>query len=387
MSGDAAAWGRTVGMAARRMAGAVAARRIIVLAWLLLAAAPAFAADDWQEGAGPEWQAALEAGRKEGKVVVAVMPSGLSDPMAAAFERDTGIQMEFINGSIVDLTARYAREAKAGNVTIDVMVGGGNEVALLRAGLLEPIKPQFLLPKVTDPAVWIGGKMHWMDSAQEYMFQGSNGVHGWPLVNSQLIDPKTLTSWQDLLKPEFKGKIAAEDPRNPGPGQAAAAYLLDTFGVEFLKQLYIGQQVTYTRDSRQLVEWVARGTYPVALGAIQVPIEAFRAQGMTQLAVPVLSDGSGAVVGSFSVLKEVKNVPHPAAARVFMNWYASRAGQEIYSKITREPSTRLDVKVDTVPDYVVPRPGVNYPDQYAEDWYAVQRPKVAKAVIEALGGR
>jgi hypothetical protein len=30
---------------------------------------------------------------------------------------------------------------------------------------------------------------------------------------------------------------------------------------------------------------------------------------------------------------------------------------------------------------------VTYLDQYEEEWYVNQRPKVAKAIIEALGGR
>jgi len=39
-----------------------------------------------------------------------------------------------------------------------------------------------------------------------------------------------------------------------------------------------------------------------------------------------------------------------------------------------------------IPDYVVPKPGIDYPDTYTEAWYTRTRPKVSKAVIEALGG-
>ena len=52
-----------------------------------------------------------------------------------------------------------------------------------------------------------------------------------------------------------------------------------------------------------------------------------------------------------------------------------------------EPSMRRDVDVDTVPDYVKPKPGVTYLDQYVEDWYTQTRPKVSKSIVEALGGR
>jgi ABC-type Fe3+ transport system substrate-binding protein len=367
-----------------RRAMGFAAAAIFVLG---LGAETAFAADDWQEGAGPDWQKVLDSARKEGKVVVAPAFGALAEPMGAAFKRDTGITAEFLTGTIGDLYTRVAREAKADNTTVDISISGGIQLALLREGYLVPIKPQFMLPKVLDPKSWIGGKMEWMDTAQSYMFEGSNWVHGWPLINSKLVDPASLKSWKDLLKPEFKGKIAADDPRVAGAGQAAAAYLATVFGIDFVKALYVGQNVTYTRDSRQLVEWVARGTYAVALGAIQAPIESFRSQGMTQLDVPSLADGPGSVLGGFSVLTQTKGVPHPDATRVFINWYASRPGQEVYTRTTLEPSTRTDVKVDVVPDYVVPKPGVTYFDQYKQDWYVNTRPKVSAAIIEALGGR
>jgi ABC-type Fe3+ transport system substrate-binding protein len=101
--------------------------------------------------------------------------------------------------------------------------------------------------------------------------------------------------------------------------------------------------------------------------------------------VPFLPDGPGDLIGGFGVLKQLKGAPHPNAARVFMNWYASRPGQEVYSRATLEPSTRIDVKIAAVPAYVIPRPGVNYPNYYKEDWYMNMRPKVAAAIVQALG--
>jgi iron(III) transport system substrate-binding protein len=358
----------------------------MVLAVLFASATSALAADDWQAGGGPEWQSTLAQARQEGKVVITGMGL-LAKPIPEAFTRDTGIPLEFLAGPPSDTATRFMREIAAGHPTIDFSLGGGQEVAITKDGGLAAIKPQFMLPGVTDPHAWIGGQTRWFDTAQAYMFQGTNWVHCWPVVNAKLVDVKQLTSWQDLLKPEFKGKIAADDPRVPGPGQAQAAYIAATFGIDFLKQLYIGQQVTLTRDGRQLVEWVARGIYPVALGGVPTTIEAFRAQGITELEVPFLPDGPGSLLGGFSVLKEAKNAPHPAAARVFINWYASAPGQETYSRTMLEPSTRTDVKVADIPDYIVPKPGIKYLNQYEEQWYAIERPKVQNAIIEALGGR
>jgi len=71
---------------------------------------------------------------------------------------------------------------------------------------------------------------------------------------------------------------------------------------------------------------------------------------------------------------------------VFVNWFASKEGQEIFAREMMEPSLRTDVRQDLVPDYVVPKPGVDYKvDQYSEDWMLNIGPKVQKKLAEALG--
>lgn len=347
----------------------------------------AHAADEWQAGADDKWRTVLAAAKKEGKVVVSGFPA-LAKPFTEEFKRDTGIELEYLGGSTSELSARLRREAKSNNLTIDISLGGGSELlTLYPEGLLEPVKPQMMLPGVTDPAKWHGGKTKWVDNESVYLFQGSNWVHAWPVMNSTLVPEGSVTSWKDLLKPEFKGKIVAFDPRSGGPGESAAAYLADTFGIEFLTQLYIGQGVTYTRDNRQLIEWLARGSNAIALGGVQISIEQFRTQGIKNLYVPEMKDGPGSVVGGFSVLKQAKGAPHPNAATVFINWYASKPGQEAYTRTMLETSTRTDVEVAQVPDYVKPKPGTKYLDQYAEDWYRTARTQVSEAIVKALGGR
>jgi ABC-type Fe3+ transport system substrate-binding protein len=352
----------------------------------VIALTPATAAD-WQAGAGPEWAKVLAAAKREGKVVVAGH-SALARPFTEDFKRDTGIDLEFLGGNTRDLTARLQREVRSGSLTIDVSLGGGTELlTLYPEGQLLALKPQMMLPGVTDPKNWVSGRIKWMDKEGAYFFQGSYWVHAWPVFNSDLVPKGSVRSWKDLLKPEFKGKIAAYDPRSGGPGQAAAAYLVDVFGLEFLKQLYLGQEVVYTRDGRQLIEWVVRGNHAVALGGVQVDVEQFTTHGIRNLTVPELPDGPGSVLGGFSVLKQPKGVLHPNAATVFINWYASQPGQTAYSRAMLEPSSRVDVEVPTIPDYVKPKPGTHYLDQYEDGWYRETRPKVEDAIVQALGGR
>jgi ABC-type Fe3+ transport system substrate-binding protein len=362
------------------------ARTLCVAVLALATGGAAASAEDWQAGAGPEWAKVLTAAKAEGKVTVAGH-SALGDPFAAAFKRDTGITLEWLGGSPNELTQRLVREATANNLTIDVALGGGTELSLLYPkGGLAPIKPQLMLPGVKDGPQWVSGKTMWMDDEGQYFFRGSLYVVGWPLINTTVVKPESITSWKDFLKPEFKGKIAAYDPRSGGPGQGVAGYVAEVFGIPFLQQLYIGQEARYTREDQQLVEWVARGVHPVGFATIQSVVEKFRALNLPIQAIAP-KDGPGYLSSGFSVLKQAKGAPRPNAATVFINWYASKPGQEVYTRVMLEASTRTDVDVKELPDYVKPKKGIDYLDTYNGNWYVKNRPEVAKAVLDALGGR
>jgi ABC-type Fe3+ transport system substrate-binding protein len=354
---------------------------------LITAGAKSFAADqpaDWQAGAPPEWSKIFKAAQAEGQATIAAFPA-LADKMSAAFKRDTGIQLNFLTSSTSEQSARLEAEARAKNLTIDVLIGGGRELRpLMKEGFLEPVAPQLILPGVA-PQNFRGGKLKWMDNSQQYLLQGSEYVFGWLLVNKDQVDPASIKSWKDLLDPKYKGKIGSDDVRMPGPGQGSSAWIYNVFGIDYIKALFVDQQPVFTNDSRLLVENVVRGVTPVAFGAIQVVVERYKGQGINNLAVVLPADAPGYLTGGFSVLKEAKGVPHPNAAQVFINWFASRPGQETYESVMLETSRRVDVNTG-LPGYLVPQPGMNYYEAYNEEVY-FSREAVVKLVTAALGNR
>jgi ABC-type Fe3+ transport system substrate-binding protein len=99
-----------------------------------------------------------------------------------------------------------------------------------------------------------------------------------------------------------------------------------------------------------------------------------------------MADGAGIVLGAISVVSQPKGGPHPNAAAVFVNWYASKPGQEAYVAGKRTPSRRTDVAPPDIPAVYLPRAGTNYPDQYTEEWFYEVVPKFRKAMIDAFGG-
>jgi ABC-type Fe3+ transport system substrate-binding protein len=331
------------------------------------------------------WDSLVADAKREGTVRLALPPGipGLGDVFARTFGEEFGIRVD----SAPDQHTAYTRieqEAASGKVSIDVQFGGANELLnLYPEGLLDPIAAKLVYPEVTDLSLWRDGRLKWADNAQDYLFVTGQWVHIDLMVNAQVVDPRAITSWQDLLKPEYRGKIIAQDV-HVGAGGATARALLESFGPDYIKALYLDQGTTVTRDAREVVQELARGTRPIALAVLPQQAEEFRKQGF-RLERVFPNDGIVSVSGGQGTVKLVKNGPNPNAAALFINWYASKRGQEQYSRQSLEASRRLDVNVPEVPDYVKPKPGVEYRDHYQEDYYMNIAPAMLKQLDELLG--
>lgn len=363
-------------------------RRIGVIAAVLVSiGAFSASAEEWQAGANADWQRVLTAAKKEGRLSVAG-PAELARPLTDGFSQDTGIEIEYLAGEARDRSSRLGREARSGNVSLDFVFSGGVELPLVKEGFFEDEKARLMLPGVTDPKNWSDAKLKWVDNTQQYMLQTHAYVSTVPIYDGTSIKPGEIKSWKDLLNPKFKGKIVAYDPRSGGPGVQAAGYIGSQLGMDFLKSLYVGQEVVYSLNSRQMTEWIARGVYMIGLGILTSDYITLKEAGITNLIPASLGDGPGTISGGFSVVLLPKGAPHPNAATVFLNWFASRPGQEIYSKAMKTVSRRTDVPIDSsIPDYTVPKPGIPYQDQYSEDWLTSVRAVVIGQALQAIGGK
>lgn len=358
---------------------------VATIAALIVGLAPfAAGAADWQAGAGPDWSKTMKAAKAEGSVAVAGPPQ-LAEQLTRAFQRDTGIELHYLAGPPRATASRISREVRAKNVTIDAVLTGMAELKLVKHGYFEAIRPKLMLPSVTDPKNWKDGKLKFDDNANKYMLQTHQYRSSVPFYNPKVV--KDFTSWRVLLKPKFKDKIVAYDPRTGGPGQAVSTYIVHTFGLDFFKKLYVGQKVTFSLDPNQMAEWVVRGVKYVALGMTTPSYLKFKNAGVDTIAPADPDDGPGTLTGGYSVIILPKGSPHPNAQTIFVNWFASEPGQAAFSRAFHVPSLRNDVHVKGIPGYVIPKPGRNYQEQYNEAWASSGKPKIRREVLKALGGK
>jgi ABC-type Fe3+ transport system substrate-binding protein len=361
---------------------------LFVAASILLSAALSYAGEARQTQAD-DWDKILARARQDGRVTLG---SNLGTPefrqgVTTAFAKRYGVTLEIRVLEGAELVAVAGRECAAGRASMDVLLSGLSELITLHPkGCLAPVKTKLLLPEVADGKYWRGGNLKFNDLEGQYLLQLSEfASFGRLLFNTDLIKPQELRTTADLLKPKFKGKIAGFDPRISGAGQATAAYLLTTFGEDYIRKLYLDQSVVYSTNHRQLSDWVARGNYFMALGVQERGFDPFMKEGFPLKVLNSLDDAPGYLLGGSGVVKVMKDSPHPDGAIVLLNWLASKEGQEIVSRTVDQPSRRVDVQLDDVPSYLYPKPGVKYLDTYSHDFYTKKRPEVMKVLANLLG--
>jgi iron(III) transport system substrate-binding protein len=366
-------------------------RRNLIVLSLIASIGPAFA----QDGDAAKWNDLIAKAKMEGQVVVSGPPAaGLRAGLSAAFSKRFGIPLNYLGESASETIARIDTESKAGRVSIDANLGGASSCwAISARGQIENMTGKLIDPELVKSSVWRNGKIKLIDPGKlpegspadfKCGFQTAEWVMTDLFVNSSIIPPGQITSWKDLLKPEYKGKIASYDPRRSGPGGTPAGYLAALFGQKYNSDLFVGQNVRLTADNRQLAEWVVRGEYPIGIALVQFTVEAFRKQGLPiQRVFP--KDGPGALTGGFSVVMLVKNAPHPAAGQLFANWFGSPEAQNIYESEMMEESLRNDTAGKNVPDYIRPQTGAQYTvDDYTYDHMVKYRLPAVEALAKEI---
>jgi iron(III) transport system substrate-binding protein len=327
--------------------------------------------------AAAQWDELVQAARREGSLIVAGPPSPeVRTEVPAAFKRRYGIDIEYLGGRAGELMARLEAERGAGQYTVDVLIAGAaslyNEAYPKK--MLGALPPVMILPEVTDPTKWQVGRVWYMDPEHQYILRVSNQITLVVGVNTQYMRAEDIVTWHDLLDPKYRGKISADDPTVAGAGWNRAIYLSRNLGEDYVRALYRDQQVAITRDERQLADWLARGQHPISLGLGTNDIVHLREEGFP-IAVVLQNrpEAPGMVTAGFGMLAMLEPAPHPAAARLFMNWIAGREGSEVYNRAQVNGSVRTDVDNAWMPDFALPKPGVPYFDGYSWEWVTATR--------------
>jgi len=309
----------------------------------------------------------VAAARQEGEVVVFLGRAGSRQIREAigAFEKRFGIKATAVVGSGNENADKVLAERDAGLYTGDIWTGGLTSInsRLIPKGALDPIEPYFVLPEVTDKSLWWKGRWWWGDPQQKIVFLFAASPGTYLTYNTNLAKEADIQSWWDLLDPKWKGKIVSRDPGQAGVGGSLLGfYFHPQMGPEFLRRVYLEQEIAITRDGRQGAEWLSLGKYAFYFNPGGNDSRELRDQGMpVDEIVRPMKEGARLGSGGTGTLSVFNRPAHPNAARLYINWWLSKEGQAAVMKANPEDETlREDVsKEDVKPEYRR-QPGVDY---------------------------
>jgi len=301
----------------RRLRRAICAGAFVSALLLALAVppSPAMSAETYKPDA-----ALLAAAQKDKEVIwyTTLIVNQIVRPAIAAFEKQVpGVKVSFVRGNSTQLTTRLLTEFQAGNVQSDVWNLTDGIAALAQAKAIAP----FEIPNSAElpPDFRDAGKM-WV---------ATNLSTRSVAYNTDLIaDKDAPRSYADLLAPRFKGKMVW-NPTSLSGGVGFIGTVLkhmgEDKGMAYLRAL-AGQTITPVPTSdRAVLDRVIAGEYAVGLEMTSSHAVASRKQDAAIRWVPV-----SPVTTTLQLAGVVAKAPHPAAARLFLDFLVSRAGQTVF---------------------------------------------------------
>lgn len=286
--------------------------RFVLLVTLFLLARGVIAAE-------PD-QALIDAARKEGSVVwySTLIINQIVRPMVAAFEaKYPGIKVEYSRAASSDVALKIVNEARARRVQSDVF-DGSNTVFLLRdPRLVTAYSPKAVKSwpaelKSTD-GTWTALNIFYWTAA----------------YNTNLVRPEEVPkTFEDLLDPKWKGKIAWTYDLTPGGPPGFVHNILSTMGREkgmaYLRTFAEQQPVTIPGAQRVVLDHVISGEYPLC-----VMILNYHAAISMKAGAPVQWLKMEPLLQTMGLVSITGGAPHPNAARLMVEFMLSEEGQKI----------------------------------------------------------
>ncbi|MBU3137832.1 ABC transporter substrate-binding protein [Clostridium gasigenes] len=283
------------------------------------------------------------------------------------FKAETGIQAEAVRMSSGEILGRLRAEKE--NPKASVWFGGPAD-AFIQA------KEEELLKNYVSPnADKIEDKFKDKEGAWTGIYSGYLGF----VSNAKLLKEKGIeapTSWQDLLKPEFKGQISIANPGSSGTAYSALATIVQLMGEEeglkYMKALNENVK-SYEKSGTAPARLAGQGEVIVGISFLHDGIK-YREEGMKDLILTSPKEGTGYEVGSVAMLN---GGPDEEAAKQFIDFVLSKKGQELgetvgsYQFLTntdaKDPALAEELKDTKLIDYDLDWAGKNR-SELVEKW-------------------
>ena len=282
---------------------------VLLAALMLLACCSAFAEEIDAD--------LIAAAKEEGELVV--YGSCEEDYLAAAaqhFEELYGIKTQYQRLSTGEVPAKI--EEENGNPSADVWLGGTNNPYddLAAKGFLDnsyvPVNAAHLTKDIYK-------------NPDGYWYGIYTGILGF-MVNKDELDRMGIEApqtWDDLLKPEYKGLIWLSNYNTAGTAKLVVNTILQMKGhdegIKYLVALDKNIQV-YTKSGSGPSKNVGTGECVIGIGFLHDGVTQIVDNGYENIQLIIPQDGTTCEIGPVAIFKGAK---HPNAAKLFMEYALS----------------------------------------------------------------
>lgn len=235
------------------------------------------------------------------------------------FEKDTGIKVEAVRMSSGEILGRI--KAEKNNPKASVWFGGPAD------GFIQAKQDGMLEKYVSPNAAAIPSQFKDTEGYWTGIYVGYLGF----VSNQKLLAEKGVSapkSWQDLLKPEFKGQVVIANPGSSGTAYTMLATVVQVMGEDkglaYMKELN-GQVKTYPKSGTAPGRMVGQGEAMVGMTFLHDAIK-YREEGMKDIVLTTPMEGTGYEIGAVAL---IKGGPDQEAAKKFIDWTLTKKGQEV----------------------------------------------------------
>ena len=296
--------------------------------------------------------------------------------VAAKFEKDTGIKVQWIRASSNEMYARI--DAEKANPKGDVWFGGTGDPHFDAAekGLTEP----YCSPKLPELREFMRDPIGGCRTLGLYA-----GPLGWAVNEGMLkkLGKPMPQTWDDLTKPDYKGLIAIANPNTSGTAYTTLVTILlmkgEERGWDYLAKLH-KNVAQYTKSGSAPGQLAGRGEVGIAIIFLHDSVM-FAEEGFPVKPVAP-ADGTGYEIGGLSL---IKGAPHKENAKKFIDWALTPETQAI-AKDFRSFQLQSNMKTPLPP--VVLKHGMDFESvktiKYDFVWAAKNRDRILKRWTEQV---
>ncbi|MBM2806606.1 MAG: Extracellular solute-binding protein [Deltaproteobacteria bacterium] len=303
----------------------------------------------------------IEGAKKEASLVwyTSTSVEDITRLFAAFNKRYPFIKTEYFNAGSARLYNRILNESRVGKVFFDLIAVRGVETQqLINGGFLQP----YLSPEsAAYPQGFKDTKGYWVDYFDAYNILA---------YNTKLVaKDQAPKSWEDLLDPRWKSKIAMDEEMYSWYAAMTVAWGKER-AQRYMKAL-AKQDIQLRHGQSLIAQLLAAGEFHMGV-ALAHRIEKMKEQGAPVEWVTTFDP----ITASLHPIAVAAKALHPNAAKLFIDFVLSKEGQQLVLAIGRTPSRPgIDTKMQAKNLKLFPIPpelGEQY-NQYQKEFREIFR--------------